>query len=112
MELGSVRPFVVLGQGLDDDFHQALLSDEIDFAVLGRTKQESLFCCLPIIGNLCCGGANRGVVGLGVVKLEAFRFGEGVLGTSLHVYRHTRLLRTPWSPAGTGESCAPVNFSS
>lgn len=96
---------------LDDHFYQALLSDEIDFAVLGRRKQERLFCCLPIIGNVCCRGANRGVAGLGVVKLEAFRFGEGVLGTSLHVYRHTRLLRTPWGPAGTGESCAGVNFS-
>lgn len=96
---------------LDDDLHQALLWDEIDFAVLVRRKHESLFCCLPIIGNVCCRGANRGVVGLGMVKLEAFRFGEGVLGTSLRVYRHNRPLRTPWGPAGTGESCARVDFN-
>lgn len=63
LELGRVRPFVVLSQVLDDNFHQALLSDKIDFAVLGRTNPESLSCPFPIPGNLW--GTSLAEVGFG-----------------------------------------------
>lgn len=90
--------FVVLGQGLDDNFHRPFSGTEIDFAVLGRTKHESLFCCLPVIGNLCCGGANRGVVGLGVLgKVESLQVWGRGSWIPLFMCIDTPALRTPWA---------------
>lgn len=65
LELGGVRPFVILRQVLDDHFHQALLSDKIDFAVLGRINPENLFCPFPVPGDLCCGAQIRVYLDLG-----------------------------------------------
>ena len=85
LELSRVRPFVVLGQFLDDHFHQALLSVKVDFAVLGRTNPENHCCSFLIPGNLHCEAPTGVLLHLGVIcaELEAFRDGEGTLDNPL-----------------------------
>lgn len=65
LKLGSVRPFVILRQVLDDHFHQALLSDKIDFAVLRRINPENLFSPFSYPRGYVLWGTNQDVLGLG-----------------------------------------------